>query len=316
MIMAVLGLLFFGIAIGPVAVLLASMSLSRMRAQGKSKGKTLAVFALVLGVLDIVIWTMLILLVLKPGTPSPWSVPMIEPGAGSPVMEDARGPIQRAMKDNVIVEVYRRGGLSITREVIARGSGIIIGEDQSGALILTSRHLVSKGSSNNSAALLEKTSDIRIIFIDNTYSPVKVAWTPRRDIDLAVLSDSPSPENIPLNKDRAFESYNPGDKVFVVGNPLGLDWTYTQGVISATRKAFVDGEAISIIQTQAPVNTGNSGGGLYLSDGTLIGVITWARPKRISEGIGLAISYVDFLRLYRSSKKQNQRQDLIGPGSR
>jgi serine protease Do len=131
-----------------------------------------------------------------------------------------------------------------------------------------------------------------------------------------VLSDSPSPENIPLNKDRAFESYNPGDKVFVVGNPLGLDWTYTQGVISATRKAFVDGEAISIIQTQAPVNTGNSGGGLYLSDGTLIGVITWARPKRISEGIGLAISYVDFLRLYRSSKKQNQRQDLIGPGSR
>jgi S1-C subfamily serine protease len=297
-VMAIIGLFFFGMVIGPVAIALAAMAISQIRDQGRLRGKALAIFALCLGIVDIIVWVALIGFLLRPGLAPLNTLPLIESGPAGPSIEGAPAPIRQAMRDNVIVEVRDRDALGLARETVARGSGIIVGQNRSGSLILTSRHLVAKGEVSDSGVALNKTRDIRLVFMDNTYSHARVVWTPRQEIDLALVSDSPTYHEIPLEKDKTSDSFKPGDKVFAVGNPLGLDWTYTEGVISAIRKATVREESIDLIQTQAPVNTGNSGGGLYLVDGTLIGVITWARPKQISEGIGLAISYGDFLRLY------------------
>ena len=88
-----------------------------------------------------------------------------------------------------------------------------------------------------------------------------------------------------------------GDAIFVVGNPLGLAATYTSGIISAFRSTESGGQQVHVLQVQAAINHGNSGGGLYDSSGELLGVVSWTMEKRIGEGIGFAISVDDLLGL-------------------
>jgi S1-C subfamily serine protease len=70
-----------------------------------------------------------------------------------------------------------------------------------------------------------------------------------------------------------------GEEVLVVGHPLNLLWTLTTGIVSGVRQSF--------IQTQAPVNPGNSGGPMMTKEGQVLGVVT-ARRKD-AENINLAI---------------------------
>jgi serine protease Do len=88
-----------------------------------------------------------------------------------------------------------------------------------------------------------------------------------------------------------------GKGVFAVGNPHGLGWTHTEGVISQLRLQDRGGWRIRIVQTSAAVNPGNSGGGLYDKNGMLIGINTWANDRRVSEGISFAIAFDSFLAL-------------------
>lgn len=75
-----------------------------------------------------------------------------------------------------------------------------------------------------------------------------------------------------------------GSDVFAVGNPEGLDGTVTKGIVSAKRKL----EGILYIQTDSPLNPGNSGGPLLLADGRVIGVNTFKRAE--SEGLNFAVA--------------------------
>jgi S1-C subfamily serine protease len=84
-----------------------------------------------------------------------------------------------------------------------------------------------------------------------------------------------------------------GQKVFAIGNPFGLDWTLTTGIISALDRALPSesGPAIDhLIQTDAAINPGNSGGPLLDSAGRLIGITTAIfSPSGASAGIGFAV---------------------------
>jgi V8-like Glu-specific endopeptidase len=84
-----------------------------------------------------------------------------------------------------------------------------------------------------------------------------------------------------------------GDRVFAVGNPLGLDATITSGIISSTTRmikvSWNDGADLPFFQTDAAINPGSSGGALYNDDGELIGVP--AAGARGATGVGLAIPY-------------------------
>lgn len=88
-----------------------------------------------------------------------------------------------------------------------------------------------------------------------------------------------------------------GGEVFTIGNPQHLDWTLTGGRISQFRLQNRGARQIHIIQTDAPLNPGNSGGGLYDKSGKLIGINTWTNDKRFSEGIGFAIDLRSLLDL-------------------
>ncbi|APO77769.1 peptidase PDZ domain-containing protein (plasmid) [Rhizobium etli 8C-3] len=84
-----------------------------------------------------------------------------------------------------------------------------------------------------------------------------------------------------------------GQKVFAIGNPFGLDWTLTTGIVSALNRQLPteDGATITgLIQTDAAINPGNSGGPLLDSAGRLIGVNTAIfSPSGASAGIGFAV---------------------------
>ena len=84
-----------------------------------------------------------------------------------------------------------------------------------------------------------------------------------------------------------------GQKVFAIGNPFGLDWTLTTGIVSALDRALQEesGRIIDhLIQTDAAINPGNSGGPLLDSAGRLIGITTAIySPSGASAGIGFAV---------------------------
>jgi len=112
--------------------------------------------------------------------------------------------------------------------------------------------------------------------------------------DIAVLRirvpvDPPSPVSIGTSHDLRV-----GQKVFAIGNPFGLDWSLTTGIVSALDRSLSgDGSNVvqqHLIQTDAAINPGNSGGPLLDSAGRLIGINTAIySPSGASAGVGFAV---------------------------
>jgi S1-C subfamily serine protease len=104
---------------------------------------------------------------------------------------------------------------------------------------------------------------------------------PARGLKAAVLADS--------------RRARPGDPVLAVGNPLGFENSVTLGVVSANRRGPIRVQGMvmgDVIQTDAAINQGNSGGGLFAADGRLLGINTAIMVPRGGSGnigIGFAI---------------------------
>ncbi|QJD29292.1 S1C family serine protease [Methylococcus geothermalis] len=111
--------------------------------------------------------------------------------------------------------------------------------------------------------------------------------------DLAVLKidvgpNAPSPVPIGVSHDLKV-----GQKVYAIGNPFGLDWSLTIGIVSALDRSLTEETGVTIehlIQTDAAINPGNSGGPLLDSAGRLIGINTAIySPSGASSGVGFAV---------------------------
>ena len=109
------------------------------------------------------------------------------------------------------------------------------------------------------------------------------------DTDLAVLKIDLSP--LPVATFGRSDQLKVGDVVLAIGNPIGLSHTVTHGIVSATsRQQLGIAPLEDFIQTDAPINFGNSGGALVDSSGALIGINTAIVAKNLGvEGIGFAI---------------------------
>ena len=126
---------------------------------------------------------------------------------------------------------------------------------------------------------------------NQSYKATLVGRAPQQD--LAVLRIPAKPADLPPIPIGASADLEVGQKVFAIGNPFGLDQTLTTGVISGLgRKIQSPGgqEIHGVIQTDAAINKGNSGGPLLDSAGRLIGVNTAIfSPSGGSDGVGFAI---------------------------
>lgn len=126
---------------------------------------------------------------------------------------------------------------------------------------------------------------------DRIYSATLVGASPEHDLAvLRVQSSLNAPAPIPLGQSA---NLTVGQKVYAIGNPFGLDYSLTTGIISALNRSLNEGSGQTIrdlIQTDAAINPGNSGGPLLDSAGRLIGINTAIySPSGASAGIGFAV---------------------------
>jgi S1-C subfamily serine protease len=174
------------------------------------------------------------------------------------------------------------------------GSGVILRMTGGDALLATNRHVVAEGRQDADPKKLE---GVQVQLLGQALSPAKVLWLAPHGVDLALV-------RVPChsNKARAAlwqrgRALQIGQTVFAIGNPHGLGWTQTQGVVSQLRRQTTNGFETRLIQTQAALNPGNSGGGLFDQEGYLIGINTWIHDHRVSEGLGFAIALDTLLAL-------------------
>ena len=181
-------------------------------------------------------------------------------------------------------------GQPTTSTATATGSGIIISED---GYILTNNHVVDTNSNNSYSYYdISDATSVKVTLNAGTYGndatfDAKIVGKDSQT-DLAVLKI----EKTGLTAAEFADSDEAvvGEFVMAVGSPLGLDATVTSGIISAVnREVESDGNTYVCIQTDAAINSGNSGGALVNSDGKVIGINTLKLSGSGVEGIGFAI---------------------------
>ena len=164
------------------------------------------------------------------------------------------------------------------------GSGVIISSD---GYILTCAHVVS-GASQITVTIGDTDYTATVVGEDDT-SDVAVLKIDATGLTPATVGDS--------------DSLSVGDSVLAVGNPLGeLGGTVTSGIVSAlNRSVTIRGTSstntMSLIQMDASVSPGNSGGGLFNMNGELIGLVNAKSSSSDAEGLGFAIPINDAIQV-------------------
>jgi len=161
-----------------------------------------------------------------------------------------------------------------------RGTGVVIVDS---GLILTNLHVV------------EGARRIHVTFFDGTESEASVVGE-RPEHDLAVLQAKTLPDDMMPATMRSTDGLKPGDEVVAVGFPFGIGPSASAGVISGLKREYVSPEGkrllTNLIQFDAAVNPGNSGGPLVTLDGEVIGIVTGLlnpTENRVFIGIGFAV---------------------------
>ncbi|AHF04527.1 2-alkenal reductase [Marichromatium purpuratum 984] len=222
----------------------------------------------------------------------PWVEDLIFAHYAEPRAIEARGEL--AADERTTIAIFERANPSVvyittsarvldllTRNVleVPRGTGSGFVWDRAGHVV-TNYHVVA---------------DIEAAYVrlsnQRTYAARLVGVSPEHDIAVLRIATSiagPPPLSLGSSHDLRV-----GQKVFAIGNPFGLDYTLTAGVISALDRSIPsdDGRTIDhLIQTDAAINPGNSGGPLIDSAGRLIGMNTAIfSPSGSFAGIGFAV---------------------------
>ena len=153
------------------------------------------------------------------------------------------------------------------------GSGVII---KSNGYIITNNHVIERANSIEVKLHNGKTYSASLVATDaqNDVALIKIK---AKDLTTATYGDS--------------SKLSVGDLAVAIGNPLGqLGGTATCGIISALdRELTLDGQRMTLLQTDASINPGNSGGGLFDQYGNLVGLVVAKSSGSDVEGLGFAI---------------------------
>ncbi|MGX8692640.1 MAG: S1C family serine protease [Clostridia bacterium] len=183
----------------------------------------------------------------------------------------------------ITTEVTYQNFFGQTSTSAVSGSGFIISED---GYILTNYHVIEYADKGGYT--------ISVMLHDGTRYEASIVGSEESN-DIAVLKiDAAGLTPVTLGNSDAIKV---GDEVHAVGNPLGeLEFSMTNGHVSALDRVITTdsgGEAINMFQIDAPVNSGNSGGPVYDSEGAVIGIVTAKYSSSGVEGLGFAIPIND-----------------------
>ena len=160
------------------------------------------------------------------------------------------------------------------------GSGVVIVDS---GIILTNLHVVAGGGR------------LGVVFADGTESEATVIGV-QPENDLAVIQAKTLPDDLMPATLRSTADLAPGDEVVAVGYPFGIGPSVTSGVVSGLQRVHrsLDGkrDLVNLIQFDAAVNPGSSGGPLVTTDGEVVGIVTAIlnpTEQRVFIGIGFAV---------------------------
>jgi serine protease DegS len=221
-------------------------------------------------------------------TPAP-TAPEAAHGESAPERASFADAVQRA--EPAVVNVYTD---RVVTERVAPSLGELFGEFLpryrqriertlgSGVIVDDAGHIVTNDH------VIANAESIRVQLADGRIAEARVVGTDP-DTDLAVLKVSL--KSLPVAPLGRSDQLRVGDVVLAIGNPLGLSHTVTHGIVSAVSRAQLGIAPVEdFIQTDAPINRGNSGGALVDSSGALVGINTAMVAKSLGvEGIGFAI---------------------------
>ncbi|MCK9538283.1 DegQ family serine endoprotease [Dokdonella sp.] len=214
-------------------------------------------------------WLLVPVLMLLASTPAltvelPDFSPLVEKYGPAVVNVQATGSVDMQGADALqdVPEIFRRffGPLPPQQprsgERISMGSGFIISAD---GYVLTNNHVVD-GSDHVTVRLSDRrVLDAKVIGTDSQY-------------DIALLKLDAN--NLPVVSIGDSKALKPGQWVVAIGSPFGFDHSVTAGIVSAVGRSFggADQQYVPFIQTDVPINRGNSGGPLFNLDGQVVGI--------------------------------------------
>jgi serine protease Do len=230
----------------------------------------------------------------------------VQRGAGDAEAGDDRGIFRtRRLEARDVPELVKRFGEAVVmvRNPGGLGTGFITSRE---GHVVTNYHVVEKNT-RLQVTLFRKTDKG---FEKNELFKVKiVALQPLRDLALLQLDPEETkgklPEPVVVN-DR--DDLRVGDMVFAIGNPLGMERSVTQGIVSSTTRTI---DQMRLIQTDAAINPGNSGGPIFNARGEVVAVA--CAGAAVFDGLAFGIpacDLIDFLvhrdsYLYDESQPQN-----------
>lgn len=206
-----------------------------------------------------------------------------------------------------VSSIFNRGSTTAKAE----GSGVIISQD---GYILTNNHVVNSGSSSSSSYYeIEKANKVTVkLYNDDTKYEAKIIGTDKQT-DLAVIKiDKNDLKAATLGNSDVVQV---GEFCMAVGNALGLGDTVTSGIVSAVNREVTDSDrnTYTAIQTDAAINSGNSGGALVNSKGEVIGINTLKIAGNGVEGVGFAIPINSTKEIYEQLIQYNKvKRPYIG----
>jgi len=182
----------------------------------------------------------------------------------------------RALSPQEVYEVASQSGVTILVKdrydrLVAQGSGVVVAKH----LAVTNFHVVEDAVEGDAAR-------VDVVLKNGTTHTAAVGGI-NTDRDLALLHVAGI--KAPPARLGSARTLVIGERVYAVGAPTGLAFTFTEGIISQFRETSQG----RIIQTSTPVSPGSSGGGLFNADGALVGITTAKRMERGSEGLTFAV---------------------------
>lgn len=200
--------------------------------------------------------------------------------------KEAAGKVGELMTKSQVAKLVRDSVVEITTEQVVNGnsfyqyvqsgagSGVIIAKE---GLVITNNHVINAANKVIVRLTNGNEYEAEILGSDASSDIAILKIKPNEELTTATLGSS---ANLSL-----------AEEIIVIGNPLGeLGGTVTNGIVSAlAREITIDGENMTLIQTNAAVNPGNSGGGMFNLYGELVGIINAKSSGSDVEGLGFAI---------------------------